>query len=76
VATQLDSIQSAWLKCRLKLTFHHVYKLTKFVLDHGFHCVTLGGSPCIAEYRDTGSAVLCGVHPMAQTDHKHRKASL
>lgn len=76
MATGLQFNQLAWLKCRLKPTFRHVYKPTKFVLDHEFRYVTLDGSPCIAEYRDTGGAVLCGGHHLGQTDHILHKASL
>ena len=61
---------------RLKPTFRHVYKLTKFVLDHESHCVSLGDNPYKAEYRDTADVAQCGVRLMAQTDHIPHKASL
>jgi hypothetical protein len=47
------SILTTFSGFRLKPTFRHVYKLTKFVLDHESHCVSLGDNPYKAEYRDT-----------------------
>ena len=61
---------------RLKLTFRHVYKLTKFVLDHESRYVALGDNPCKAEYISTAGVAQYGEHPMAQTDHIPHKASL
>ena len=61
---------------RLKLTFRHVYKLTKFVLDHESHCVNLGDNPYIAEYKDIADVAQYGGNLMAQTDHIPHKASL
>jgi len=61
---------------RLKPTFRHAYKLTKFVLDHEFHCVSLGDNPCKAEYKGTAGVAQYGGNLMAQTDHIPHKASL
>ena len=61
---------------RLVLTFRHVYKLTKFVLDHESRYVALGGNPYKAEYKGTAGVAQYGGNPMAQTDHIPHKASL
>jgi hypothetical protein len=70
------SILTTFSGFRLKPTFRHVYKLTKFVLDHESHYASLGDNPYKAEYRDTADVAQCGEHPMAQTDHIPHKASL
>jgi hypothetical protein len=61
---------------RSKPTFRHVYKLTKFVLDHEFHYASLGDNPYKAEYKGTVGVAQYDVHLMAQTDHIPHKASL
>jgi hypothetical protein len=70
------SILSIFSGFRLKPTFRHVYKLTKFVLDHEFRYAALGDSLCKAEYKDTADAAQCGEHLMALPDHRPHKASL
>jgi hypothetical protein len=70
------SILSTFLGFRLKQSTLCVYKLTRFLLVHEFHCGYPDGSPYIAEYKDTADAAQCGEHLMALTDHKPHKASL
>jgi hypothetical protein len=70
------SILSTFSGFRLKPTFLCVYKLTKFLLVHEFHCENPDGSPYIAEYKDTADAAQCGEHRMALPDHRPHKASL
>jgi hypothetical protein len=70
------SILSTFSGFRLKPTFLCVYKPTKFLLAHEFHCGYLDGSPYIAEYKDTADAAQCDEHLMALPDHKPHKASL
>jgi hypothetical protein len=70
------SILSTFSGFRLKLTFLCVYKLTRFLLVHEFHCGYPDGSPYIAEYKDTADAAQCGEHLMALPDHKPHKAFL
>ena len=53
-----------------------VYKPTRFVSVHEFHCENPDGSPYIAEYKDTADAAQGGEHRMALPDHKPHKASL
>jgi hypothetical protein len=70
------SILSTFSGFRLKLTILCVYKLTRFLLVHEFHCGYPDGNPYIAEYKDTADAAQCGEHLMALPDHRPHKASL
>ena len=70
------SILSTFSGFRLKLTFLCVYKLTRFLLVHEFHCGYPDGNPYIAEYKGIADAAQCGEHLMALPDHKPHKASL